>query len=572
LEETNATRSYGELSLRLLGLALATGCVAGIGAIVFRAMIGLIHNLAFFGRLSFAYDANLHTSPSPFGPAIILVPVTGALVVVWLVKNFAPEAKGHGVPEVIYSIYYQHGRIRPTVALVKSMASALSIGTGGSVGREGPIIQIGAAFGSTLAQWTRVPEWQRTTLIACGAGGGIAATFNTPLGGLLFAVELIMTEISARTLVPLVLSVVTAVVIGRQYFGDHPSFLIPALELQVHQVFTPEALLAYLVLGVLLGLGSLVMIRSIYGFEDLFERMPGNYYSRHYLGMALVGLLMYFLQAHFGHYYVQGVGYATIQDILDGVLRDPGLLLLLLAAKLLATSLTLGSGASGGVFSPSLFLGACLGAGYAYLAQAIVPGLPLDPVFCAVIAMAGMVAGATGAALTAIIMIMEMTHEYQAVLPLMLVAGSAYGVRRLLMQESIYSMKLSRRDQPVPQSLHTAILFLRSVADLADTPVREAENPTAGSARVHQVLRHEGTVEALWPAGVPEPVPALTLAPDTLVLDAIGFLRAAGAEAMVITAKGDPRGPALGALSLADISRHGHLPPAYLSGHTVRPV
>lgn len=435
------------------------------------------------------------------------------------------------------------------------------------MGREGPIIQIGAAFGSTLAQWTRLPEWQRTTLIAAGAGGGIAATFNTPLGGLLFAVELIMTEISARTLVPVVLAVVTSVAIGRLYFGDHPSFLKSPLELQEHLGVSPEALLAYLVLGVLLGLGALVMTRAIYGFEDLFERLPGNYYSRHALGMALVGLLMYGLQVRFGHYYVQGGGYATIQDVLDGVLRDPGLLLLLLAAKLLATSLTLGSGASGGVFSPSLFLGACLGAGYAYLAQTLLPGLPLHAVATAVIAMGGMVAAGTGAALTAIVMIMEMTREYQAVLPLMLVVGSAYGVRRLLMQDSIYTMKLSRRGQPVPQSLHTAILFLRSIADLADTPVREVENPTAGSARVHQVLRRDGAINALWPAGVPEPVPALALAPDTPVLDAVGFLRAAGAEAVVITAQGDPAGPALGALSLTEISHHGHLPPAYLGRH-----
>jgi len=566
LEQTNGTQNYGQLSLQLLALALATGSVAGLGAIVFRAMIGLIHNLAFFGQFSFAYDANVHTDPSPLGAAIILVPVASALGVAWLVKSFAPEAKGHGVPEVIYSIYYQHGRIRPAVALVKSMTSALSIGSGGSVGREGPIIQIGAAFGSTLAQWTRLPEWQRTTLIAAGAGGGIAATFNTPMGGLLFAVELIMTEISARTLVPVVLAVVTAVAIGRLYFGDHPSFLIPPLDLQAQQGLSPEALLAYLVLGVLLGLGALIMTRAIYGFEDLFERLPGNYYSRHALGMALVGLLMYALQARFGHYYVQGVGYATIQDILDGVLRGPGLLLLLLAAKLLATSLTLGSGASGGVFSPSLFLGACLGSGYADLGQTLVPGLPLNPVATAVIAMGGMVAAGTGAALTATVMIMEMTREYHAVLPLMLVVGSAYGVRRLLMQDSIYTMKLSRRDQPVPQSLHTAILFLRSIADLADTPVREAENQATGSARVHQVLRREGAVEALWPAGMPTPVPALALAPDTPVLDAVGFLHAARAEAAVITAQGDPMAAALGALSLAEIAHHGHLPPAYLGG------
>lgn len=564
MEPKQRIQNYGQLSLKLLLLALITGCVAGLGAIIFRAMIGLIHNLAFFGQFSFAYDANQHTPASPLGAAVIMAPVAGAMAVAWLVKNFAPEAKGHGVPEVIDAIYYKHGRIRPSVALVKSLASALSIGSGGSVGREGPIIQIGSAFGSSLAQWTRLPEWQRTALIACGGAGGIAATFNTPLGGLLFAVELLMTEISARTLVPVTLATITATAIGRLYFGDAPSFLIPTLELQARQSFSPEVLLAYLLLGLALGVASLILIRAIYGFEDLFERMPGNYYSRHGLGMALLGLLMYGMQQHFGHYYVQGVGYATIQDILNGVLRDPGLLLLLLAAKLLATSLTLGSGASGGVFSPSLFLGACLGAGYAYLAQALFPGLPLDPVTSAVVGMAGLVAGGAGAALTAMVMILEMTREYHAVLPLMLVVGSAYGVRRLLMQDSIYSMKLSRRGQPVPQSLHTPILFLRSVADLADTPTQEAVEPLQMSLRTHQVLRQDGAVSALWPAGATQASAALALAPDTPVLDALTHLRAARATAVVITADGDPYGAALGALSLSEISQHGHLPPAYL--------
>ncbi|MFD2112682.1 chloride channel protein [Thiorhodococcus fuscus] len=564
MRDSQPIEEYGQLVPRLIGLGVLVGAIAGIGAILFRAMIGGIHNLAFFGVFSFDYDANQHTPTSPFGLFIVLVPVAGALVVAWLVKTFAPEAKGHGVPEVIGAIYYQKGRIRPSVALVKSLASALSIGTGGSVGREGPIIQIGAAFGSTLAQWTHLPEWQRIALIACGAGGGIAATFNTPLGGILFAVELIMTEVSARTLAPVILSVVTATAVGRLYFGDHPSFVIPPLELNTHQSFAPEVMVAYALLGVIQGLGAVVLICAIYGFEDLFDRMPGNYYSRHAAGMLLVGLLMLGLQSHYGHYYVQGVGYATIQDILDKVLTAPGLLLLLLGAKLLATSLTLGSGASGGVFSPSMFIGACLGAAFAYAARALFPELPLDPVASAVIGMAGMVAGATGAALTVMVMILEMTHEYHAVLPLILVVGAAHGVRRLVMQDSLYTMKLSRRGQPVPQSLHTPLMLLRSIADLADTPTREGTKPLRDSSRFHQVLRLDGEVRALLPAGGGRPVMALAQPPDTPVFDAVAQLRSAHAAAVVITATGHPRDPALAALTLEEIAHHGHVPPAYL--------
>ena len=199
--------------------ALAVGVIAGLGAVVFRGMIGGFHNLLFLGRWSFAYDANVHTLASPWGAGIILVPVLGAIGVAFLVKTFAPEAKGHGVPEVMEAIYYKDGRIRPIVALVKSVASALSIGSGGSVGREGPIIQIGAAFGSTLGQLISMPARQRVILIAAGAGGGIAATFNTPIGGIAFAMELMMTSAGAQSLLMVALSCATATYIGRLFLG-----------------------------------------------------------------------------------------------------------------------------------------------------------------------------------------------------------------------------------------------------------------------------------------------------------------------------------------------------------------
>ena len=191
---------------RLSVLGVLVGLITGAGAVLFRDLIGLLHNIAFEGRIAIAYDANLFTPPSPWGPFIILVPVVGALCVTFLIVNFAPEAKGHGVPEVIDAIHYQEGVIRPVVAIIKSLASAISIGTGAAVGREGPIIQIGSSLASTVGQIIPMPAWQPITLVAAGAGAGIAATFNTPIGGVMFAVELMLPEVSARTFLPVALS------------------------------------------------------------------------------------------------------------------------------------------------------------------------------------------------------------------------------------------------------------------------------------------------------------------------------------------------------------------------------
>ncbi|MDD5236162.1 MAG: chloride channel protein, partial [Candidatus Omnitrophica bacterium] len=352
------------------------------------------------------------------------------------------------------AIYYNKGIIRPVVAVIKSIASALSIGSGGSVGREGPIIQIGASFGSTMAQIIRMPFWQRITLIAAGTGGGIAATFNTPIGGILFALELIMVEISARTLVPVVIATATATYIGRMFFGDHPSFVIPSLEKPYFHITAPVVLFTYVGLGILAGLISVVFIKSIYAFEDFFDtRVKGNYYQRHALGMFLVGITMYFLMLTSGHYYVEGVGYATIQDILSSAFPAFYLLVILFVLKLIVTSLTLGSGGSGGIFSPSLFLGATVGAAYGIFIRHFIPGLAISPVAFAVAGMAGVVGGATGAAIAAIVMIFEMTLDYNVIIPMTITVAISYGVRKVLCKESIYTMKLARRGHRLPDSM-----------------------------------------------------------------------------------------------------------------------
>jgi len=450
----------------MVSCVLAVGVIAGFGAVVFRAMIGAIHNLLFLGQFSFDYDANVHTPASPWGAWIIMAPVLGAVVVAFLVKTFAPEAKGHGVPEVMDAIYHHDGRIRPIVAVIKSLASAVSIGSGGSVGREGPIIQIGAAFGSTLGQVIAMPARQRAVLIAAGAGGGIAATFNTPIGGIVFAVELMLPAVTAMSLFSVALSCVTATFIGRSFFGVLPSFNVPSL-MQGESLLRdagPAAALSvlpwFVLFGLILGVLAWALTRGVYWFEDLFDAMPGNYYTRHISGMLLVGLILYGfvllserLSGQPNHYYVEGVGYATIMDILRGDLTAPGFLMLLVAAKLLLTCLTLGSGASGGVFSPAMFLGAALGGSFGGAVLHFVPGLPMTPAHFAYAGMAGMVGGTTGAILTGTIMIFEMTRDYSVILPVILTVVLACAVRGWLSPATIYTLKLLRRGVVAPQGL-----------------------------------------------------------------------------------------------------------------------
>jgi CIC family chloride channel protein len=453
----NDSKTVQTRSLRpelFMMLSVLVGVVAGFGAVVFRGLIAFFHNLLFLGKLSLFYDANIHTPASPWGPLVILVPVVGAAAVAFLVKNFAPEAKGHGVPEVMDAIYYNRGRIRPIVAVIKSLASAISIGSGGSIGREGPIIQIGSSFGSTIGGLLRLSSWQRIALIAGGAGGGIAATFNTPVGGVLFAQEILMREISARTLVPVAIATVTATYIGRIIFGAHPSFVIPALEIPSSHQTDPVVLLAFVGLGAIMGVVSALFIKSIYGFEDLFDqRIGGSYYKKHLLGMVLVGIIMYILMAVFGHYYVEGVGYAAVQDILSKNSLPLYLLLLLFVLKLLTTSLTLGSGASGGIFSPSLFMGATLGGAYGLIISWLLPQLGINPAVFAIAGMAGLVGGATGAAIAAVVMIFEMTLDYNVIIPMTIVVAISYGLRRVLSPESIYTMKLARRGHYIPTAM-----------------------------------------------------------------------------------------------------------------------
>ena len=457
-------------------LALALGVVTGVGAVAFRDLIGLIHNLAFAGVFSVRYDANVFTGPAPWGAGVILVPVLGAVGVTWLVSSFAPEAKGHGVPEVMDAIYHKGGVIRPVVAVVKSLASALAIGSGSSVGREGPIIQIGSALGSTLGQVVRMPAGQRIALVAAGAGAGIAATFNTPIGGVMFAIELMMPEVSVDTFLPVAIATGAATFVGRWALGDAPAFHVPPIQALTTDAGALVVLMLFAVLGALTGAAAAGFTRGLHLLEDVFDRI-GSRYLRHMLGMLIVGVMMYALFLGFGQYYVDGVGYATVQAVLMGRLGVFWMLGLLCLAKALATGVSLGSGSSGGVFSPSLFMGATLGGAFAAAFNAL--GLPLHlsaPAF-AMVGMGAMVGGGTGAAMTAVAMIFEMTLDYSIVMPMIVAVAMSIGVRRVLSWETVYTAKLVRRGQAIPKARHANMFMVRPARDVmvSDVQVLPAE-------------------------------------------------------------------------------------------------
>ncbi len=462
-----------ERSLNLFAfslIAIFVGVITGFGAIFFRDLIAIVHNLIFMGQFSIAFDANSYEPPSPWGAWVILVPVIGSIGVTFLVRTFAPEASGHGVPEVMDAIFYKEGRIRPVVAAVKSLASALAIGSGSSVGREGPIIQIGSSLGSSIGQIIRLEAWQRITLVAAGAGAGIAATFNTPIGGVLFTIELMMPEVSTRTFLPVALATGTATFIGRMFLGPRPAFQVPPVGMLGTHASAIWPLLLYAILGAITGVAATLFIRALHAAEDGFEKIRWPY-LRHALGMLVIGAMMYAFLRFSGHYHVEGVGYATIQDVLLGGISAAPFLALLFVAKLTATSVSLGSGSSGGIFSPSLFMGATLGGAFGALAHMIFPSADISIPAFAMVGMGAMVGGGTGAAMTAVAMIFEMTLDYGIVTPLIIAVAVAIGTRRLLSRENIYTIKLVARRHFIPKALHANMFLVRRAEDVMDKDV-----------------------------------------------------------------------------------------------------
>jgi CIC family chloride channel protein len=435
-------------------LAILIGILAAYGALLFRFAIK-------FTQYCFYQDARDILAFADTLPAylIIALPALGGLLVGPIIYFGAREAKGHGVPEVMEAVALRGGRIRPRVALIKILASGISIGSGGSVGREGPIVQIGSSIGSTLAQILRVPHFRQRTLVGCGAAAGIAATFNAPIAGVLFAVEVLLGDFGLTTFSPVVLSSVTATTISRYYLGDFPAFIIPS-----YKVVSLWEFLFYPLLGIAAGFAALLFITSLYKCEDLFEALKIPEYLKPALGGLLLGCILW----KWPH--VFGVGYGSINLSLENQL--PVLLLFtLIFVKIAATSITIGSGESGGIFAPSLFIGAMAGGSFGYIVHRLFPLITASSGAYALVGMGALVAGTTHAPITAILIIFELTGSYKIILPLMISCIVSTIITTSLKRGSIYTIKLSRRGVDIAYGWEQSILQALKVRDIMNDQV-----------------------------------------------------------------------------------------------------
>ena len=435
----------------VLVLAAIIGLAGGLGSVAFRQ---LIRGVQFLSWGDWTYTLDL-VRDHPWWWVLIL-PALGGLVVGPIIYWGARETRGHGVPEVMEAVALRSGVIRPRLVLVKSLVSAITIGTGGSVGREGPIVQIGSALGSTLGQWARVNGAQLRTLVGCGAAAGIAGTFNAPVAGALFAVEVILGDFAVSAFSPIVISSVLATVVSRYYLGDVPAFEVPP-----HEFVSAWELGPYVVLGLLAAGVALTFKRLVYGLEDRFLALPLAEWSLPAVGGLLIGATGIVFPE------ILGVGYEATSAALAGQL-GLGLVAVLIFVKLLATSVTLGSGASGGIFAPSLFLGAMTGSLVGDLAHRWFPTVTAGRSAYALVGMGAVVAGATHAPITAILIIFELTSDYKLILPLMVSCIIATVVTTRGRQTSIYTEKLRRRGVELFQGHELNILRSLKIEDVAD--------------------------------------------------------------------------------------------------------
>ncbi len=407
--------------------AICIGILGGYSAIGFRKLISWTHQ-AFFATSEYSL---VFLESMPWWQRI-LVPTLGGLLV-GLITRLAPEVKGSGIPEVMEAVARRGGMIRFRVLITKALAAAVTIGSGGSVGREGPIVHIGSAIGSAFGQFFETSAQRSRTYVGCGAAAAVAATFNAPIAGALFAMEIVLGNLAVDSLSPIVISSVVATFISRHHLGDFPAFKVPSYE-SVHS----GELILYAGLGVAAGIFAVFLIRLLYFLSDFFENLRLPSWLKPGLGGFGVGLIALGLPQ------VYGVGYESINAALWG-LSPASLLIFLLVAKAVATSLSLGSGGSGGVFAPSLFMGACLGAGWGHMVNHFFPDTTASPGAYALVGMGAMVAASTHAPITAILIIFELTNDYRIIPPLMLACVIGVLLSGILHRESIYTAKLFRR-------------------------------------------------------------------------------------------------------------------------------
>ncbi len=456
----------------LLVLSILIGVATGIGAHLFYKLLEISSEHTFSEGGLFHVGAYM----------LVLVPMLGALACGFITAHFAAEAKGHGVPEVMDATYRKGGVIRPRVSLAKAVASALTIGSGGSAGTEGPIVQIGAAIGSSFGQVLGLKRHHMNTLIACGVAGGIASIFNAPIAGVLFALEVFLRDFSFKTFSPIVFASVISTSLTHALRGaDGGIFEVDSPKLYI---FNGVELPNYLILGFFCALAALVFIRVLYAAEDLMDKIRIPETLKPVVGalcLGVMGLVYMHWQTNGSVPHFYGNGYPLIRLVISPDLLTLGLwpLLVLGLLKLLATVFTLGSGGSGGIFAPSLFIGACVGGAFG-LGLHQLGYIPADSVSAyAIVGMAAVVAATTHAPLTAIVMLYEITREPRVIVPIMFAAIVATGLAQYFYHDSIYTLKLTRRGVRVGRIADLTILkrIQADQVDILPAPIVHPEDP-----------------------------------------------------------------------------------------------
>jgi CIC family chloride channel protein len=438
-------------------LAAGIGLLAGFIAYLLYHLIGLFTNIVFYHRFVFAFNSARNNH---LGAWVIVMPVIGGIIVGFMAKYGSPKIKGHGIPEAMEAVLINRSRIQPRVAILKPISAAIAIGTGGPFGAEGPIIQTGGAVGSLIGQLVHTTASERKVLLACGAAAGMSATFNTPIAGVILAIELLLFEFKSRSFIPLVIASTIATAVHMQLLGTGPMFTVAAMDFGI-----PQALPFYVLLGGLCGLAAVGFSKLLYWTEDQFEKLPIDELWWPAIGALGLGIIGYFVPR------VLGVGYDTISDILNANLSLK-LLVVVMLAKAVALVVSLGSGTSGGLLAPMFMSSAAIGGVFALGVDRIFPGAHLSAGAFALVAMGAVFGAASRAAFTFIIFAFEITRDYNSVLPLMLVTVIAAGIAMLLMPSgSIMTEKLVRRGLRIHQDYEADMLHQMSVSQTMDPEV-----------------------------------------------------------------------------------------------------
>jgi chloride channel protein, CIC family len=441
-------------------LAAAVGMIAGAVAFLLYNLIGLFTNLAFYHVWSFHFRS---PADNQLGPWVIVVPVVGGIIVGFMAKYGSPKIKGHGIPEAMEAVLTSKSRIEAKVAILKPISAAIAIGTGGPFGAEGPIIQTGGAFGSVIGQIVSTTASERKVLLACGAGAGMAATFNTPIAGVILAIELLLFEFRSRSFIPLVIATTLATSVRQLLLGNAAMFKVLPMDFGI-----PRALPYYLVLGIVCGAIAIAFTKALYFVEDHFDRLPISELWHPAIGALALGIIGFFVPR------VLGVGYDTLGDILNNNLALK-LLVLVALCKSVALLLSLGSGTSGGLLAPMFMSSAAAGGVFAIGVNYLIPSAHLSPGACALVAMAAVFGSASRATFAFIVFAFEIVRDFNSVLPLMLVSVIATGIAMRYLPNSIMTEKLARRGLDIHQDYEANALKQLKVAEVMARDVATVE-------------------------------------------------------------------------------------------------